>query len=133
MKRGCGILLLLRHSINCVIGLAIFYFKMGGVCTDHLLFSQAHDFKAFSWQPPVMIPVMVHGVLQCAEMKAQVESCCVYVKHKKIMQHMYGLVPYLFDCWADPVVNLLLLKRSTDGPIASCANQIWYLTKLLAY
>ena len=38
---------------------------------------------------------------------AQAESCCVYVKPEKIMQHMYGIIPYLFDCWADPVAHLL--------------------------
>ena len=31
---------------------------------------------------------------------------------QKIMQHMYGTIPYLFACWADPVVHLLLLKSS---------------------
>ena len=25
---------------------------------------------------------------------AQVVSCCVYDKSKKIMQHMYGIIPY---------------------------------------
>ena len=26
------------------------------------------------------------------------------------MQHMHGIVPYLFDSWPDAVVHLLLLK-----------------------
>ena len=43
---------------------------------------------------------------------AQVESGCVYVKPKKIMQQMHGLIPQLFDCWADPVAHLLLLKKA---------------------
>ena len=43
---------------------------------------------------------------------AQAESCCVYVLPPKRMQHMQGIIPYLFDCWADPVVHLLLLKSS---------------------
>ena len=30
------------------------------------------------------------------------------------MLHMYGIIPYMFDCWADPVVHLLLLKSSMD-------------------
>ena len=34
------------------------------------------------------------------------ESCCVYVKLPKIMQHMHGIIPYMFDCWADPVVRI---------------------------
>ena len=25
---------------------------------------------------------------------------------KKIMQHMHGIIPKLFDCWADPVAHL---------------------------
>ena len=37
---------------------------------------------------------------------AQAESCCVYVKCKKFMQHMHGIIQWLFDCWADPVVYL---------------------------
>ena len=28
-------------------------------------------------------------------------SCCVYDKPPKIMQHMSGNIPYMFDCWAD--------------------------------
>ena len=27
---------------------------------------------------------------------------------------MYGNIPYMFDCWDDPVVHLLLLKSSMD-------------------
>ena len=43
---------------------------------------------------------------------AQAKSCCVCVKPKKIMQKMHGIIPQLFDCWADPVAHLLLLKSS---------------------
>ena len=28
------------------------------------------------------------------------------------MQQMHGIIPQLFDCWADPVAHLLLLKSS---------------------
>ena len=28
---------------------------------------------------------------------------------------MHGIITLLFDCWADPVVHLLLLKSSMDG------------------
>ena len=37
---------------------------------------------------------------------------CAHDKHPKSMQHIYGNIPYAFNCWADPVVHLLLLKRS---------------------
>ena len=56
-----------------------------------------------------------HGALQQQEMKggsAHAESCCVYVKPEKIMQHKHGIISQLFDCWADPVAHLLLLKSS---------------------
>ena len=43
---------------------------------------------------------------------AQAKSCCVCVKPKKIMQQMHGIIPQLFDCWADPVAHLFLLKSS---------------------
>ena len=43
---------------------------------------------------------------------AQVERCCVYVKPQKIMHYMHGIIPWLFDSWANPVVHLLLLKSS---------------------
>ena len=36
----------------------------------------------------------------------------LYCTVLKIMQFMLGHFPYLFDNWADPVVHLLLLKRS---------------------
>ena len=51
------------------------------------------------------------------EMKAgsaQAESCCVYVKPEKFMQHMHNIIPKLFDCWADTVAHLFLLKSSMD-------------------
>ena len=54
---------------------------------------------------------------------AQAESCCDYVKLEKIMKHMHDIIPKLFDCWADPVAHLLLLKSSMvggiGGPLAS--------------
>ena len=56
-----------------------------------------------------------HGALQQQEMKAgsaQAESCCVYVKPEKLMQHMHGIISQLFDCWAYPVAHLLILKSS---------------------
>ena len=43
---------------------------------------------------------------------AQVVSCYVYDKRKKIMKHMQGTIPFVFDCWADPVVLLILLNTS---------------------
>ena len=36
---------------------------------------------------------------------AQAESCCVYVKPKKCIQHIHDILPKLFDCWADPVAH----------------------------
>ena len=45
---------------------------------------------------------------------AQVIICCVYDRPKKIMQHMDGNIPFMFYCWADPGVHLLLLKSSMD-------------------
>ena len=41
-----------------------------------------------------------------------VVSCCVYDKPQKIMQHKHGNIPLIFDCLADLVVHLLLLKSS---------------------
>ena len=43
---------------------------------------------------------------------AQAESCCVYVKPKKCMQNIHDIIPYVFYCWANPVVHRLLLKSS---------------------
>ena len=37
---------------------------------------------------------------------------CLCQTPKKIMQDMHGITPYKFDCWANPVVHLLLLKCS---------------------
>ena len=54
---------------------------------------------------------------------SQAESCCVYVKPQKIMQHMYGIIPKLFDCWANPVAHLLLLKSSMDRILTYIARQ----------
>ena len=43
---------------------------------------------------------------------AQAKRCCVYVKPEKVM---HCISPELFDCCADPVVHLLLLKSSMVG------------------
>ena len=43
---------------------------------------------------------------------AQAKRCCVYVKPEKVM---HCISPELFDCCADPVVHLLLLKSSMQG------------------
>ena len=51
---------------------------------------------------------------------AEAESCCLYVKPQKIMQHMSGIIPFLFDCWADPVPHLLILK-TLDVPYGGVA------------
>ena len=40
----------------------------------------------------------------------QAKSCFVYIKAENFMQHIHGIIPLLFDCWADPAVHLLLLK-----------------------
>ena len=43
---------------------------------------------------------------------AQVVSCCVHDKSKQNKQYLHGTVPNIFECWADRVVHLLLLKSS---------------------
>ena len=61
----------------------------------------------------------MHGALQQKDIKAvlaQVVSCCVYDKLKKIMQHMYGIIPCMLDYWAEPVVHLLLPQSSMVQP-----------------
>ena len=48
------------------------------------------------------------------------DECCISQSGKllclcqtpKNMHHMNATIPYMFDCWADPVVYLLLLKSS---------------------
>ena len=37
---------------------------------------------------------------------AQAKICSVYVKPKKIMQHMHGIIPFMFECLANPVAHL---------------------------
>ena len=58
---------------------------------------------------------------------AQAESCGVYVKPEKFIQHMHDIIPKLFDCWADPVAHLLLLKSSMDKPkklaVGTCSTK----------
>ena len=42
---------------------------------------------------------------------AQAESCCVYVKPKKLCNTVLTKFrSCLTDCWADPAAHLLLLK-----------------------
>ena len=35
---------------------------------------------------------------------------------------MYGNIPYMFDCWADPGIHLLLLKSSIVERIINCGQ-----------
>ena len=46
---------------------------------------------------------------------AQVESCCAYGKSKQNKHHLHGTIPYMFDCVAGPVVQLLLLGKELHG------------------
>ena len=50
---------------------------------------------------------------------AQDVSCRAYDEPPNVMQYMHGNIPYMFDCWADPVVHLLLLKNSTTPSSSS--------------
>ena len=44
------------------------------------------------------------------------------------MQQMHGIIPQLFDCWADPVAHLLLLQSSMEKAFE--INQFWYWEEL---
>ena len=45
------------------------------------------------------------------------QKAVVFMLNQKNMQHMHGIIPKFFDCWADPVAHLLLLKSSMDAAI----------------
>ena len=45
-----------------------------------------------------------------------VVSCCVYDKPQKFLQQMHGNIQYMFDYWADPKVDLFILKSSIPEP-----------------
>ena len=49
-----------------------------------------------------------------------------YDKSKQNMQHKHGIFPYMFDCWTDPVVHLLLLKSSMNEPNKAIQNLKWF-------
>ena len=56
---------------------------------------------------------------------AQVISCCVIDKPPKNIQHVaYGIIPYLFDFWADLVVHRILLKISMTSLIRNFPSGI---------
>ena len=58
---------------------------------------------------------------------AQVISCCVLTNRNNIIQKIHDNIPFIFECWADPVVHLLLLKSSmykfiyAQGRINKCS------------
>ena len=54
----------------------------------------------------------------------QSKSCCVCVKLKKIMQYVHGIIPQLFNCQADPVAHLLLLKSSMVNVIDNFQSSV---------
>ena len=49
-------------------------------------------------------------------------------KIEKNLQHTLGIIQYMFDCWTDPVVHLLLLK----SPIVRPYDCTFLLSKLLS-
>ena len=66
--------------------------------------THSHLLRGESWSS------LVVGV----EMKAvsSKQKAVVFVlTPKKIMQCTHGIIPQLFDCWADPVAHFLLLKN----------------------
>ena len=48
--------------------------------------------------------------MEMKAVSAQVVSCCVYDKSKQNKPHLHGMIPYMFDNWAYPVVHLYLLN-----------------------
>ena len=57
---------------------------------------------------------------------------CLRTTQEVMQQHMHGIMPYIFDCWADLVVHLLLLKISMaklfDQSTCTCFCQVlWAL------
>ena len=40
-----------------------------------------------------------------------------------MQQHMHCIIPYIFGCWTDLVVHLLLLKSSMDKPVNMSRGQ----------
>ena len=77
-----------------------------------------------------------HGAIQQKQMKAvlaQAESCCVYVKPRKFIKHMHGIIPCLFDCCVDSVVQLLLLKSSISEKCSTYTIRIWALVHFAAF
>ena len=64
------------------------------------------------------------GALWLKEMQAafaHVVSCWVFEKTVKMFSK-HGNIPYMFDCWHDPIVHLLLLKSSMPQGIYSILN-----------
>ena len=56
-----------------------------------------------------------------------VRRCCVHDRLPKLMQHMHDNIAVMFEYLADPVVHLLLQKRS----MAKASNLQKYLSKCL--
>ena len=45
---------------------------------------------------------------------AQVISCCVNDRSKKIMQHIHVIIPYMFDFGADPMDHRVFLFATRE-------------------
>ena len=59
-------------------------------------------------------PIELFSGRRCIGISGKLLCLC---EPQKIMQPIHGIIPYMFDCWADPVFHLLLLKSSMPHPI----------------
>ena len=72
---------------------------------------EAKNWKAWPWSS------LVERDEDCFGPSGKLLCLCQTLKN---MQHMHLIIKKMFDCWADPVVNLLLLKSFMSRLLKSC-------------
>ena len=92
-------------------------FLQGDMCTYKVEFMACQISLSKSRLSPIKnlspAPVKILVQLQQKEVKAASTpsgKLLCFDKPKKITQYMHGNILCMFDCWAEPVVHLLLLK-----------------------
>ena len=68
--------------------------------------------------------ILWSSLVEGLQVSAQVVSCCDYDKPKNVCSLMYGNIPFMFECCANPGLHLQLLRSSMGRQIILCYNNV---------
>ena len=111
---SCRYLILLKSFFCCK--------QLTGIYCCQILFTFQYfsQHRSFSWFDPSLSWSSLEQEVKTVS--DQGLSCCI-CPTPKIMQYIYGIIPYMLDCCVDPVVHLLLKSSTALLPLWQSLNR----------